>query len=79
MKNEEWQNKKVPNLLVSGLGFLHPVSSRGRFTERARSSGGLSGCRGLEGLFHGRDYTRGKRSWEVGIGSFSLFPAANEG
>ena len=25
------ENKKVPNLSVSGLGFLHPVSSRDRF------------------------------------------------
>jgi hypothetical protein len=48
--------KKVPNLSVTGLGLPHSVSSRGRFPECARSSGGLSGSGRLEGLFHGRHY-----------------------
>lgn len=50
--------RKSPEPVGFGtLDFIPFVSSRGRFTGRACSGGSLSGCGGLEGLLHGRDYT----------------------
>jgi hypothetical protein len=50
--------EKVPNLSVSGLDFFRSISSRGRFTGRARSGGSLSCGRDknfleVDFLFHG--------------------------
>jgi hypothetical protein len=59
---------KSPEPVGSGLEFISSVSSRDRFTGRARS-GGLSGCSGLDDFFHGRDYTTYQSQTKIPTGS----------